>query len=261
MTHHSKLVQRISIVTASILSLGVVVPSTAMAAVTSPSQTTSAKESNFCSNFSSISGKTSGNINNLVDKSTAARSKQDKAITGNRSKESSKIQANRDKWDKQRVDGFSKLETRAKTDAEKSAVKAYESSVLQAIATRRAANDAARISFVSGVDAVIASHRTEVDNQISTFKAAVASAVSVAQSSCTATPTNGPAIRAKFVADTKAARESYKSARSSDAKVGDQVKQLAQTRNASFKTNDSTFDATTKSALDALKTAFHNKSI
>ena len=108
---------------------------------------------------------------------------------------------------------------------------------------------------------MINSRQATVQGQIATFKAVVTSAEDTAQASCTSTPTEGVAIRTTFRGALKAAREAYTASRKGDNGIGDQVKTLAQARDATFKANDTTFKTTIEAARQTLQAAFKNTSI
>ncbi len=243
----------------SLLTIGTVLAMTAVPTVSMAATTT--KESPFCTNLSSVSGKVTNNLTSLENKLTSARTDREQQITANRAKWDQEIKDNRAKWDQQRQDNFAKLEAKATTDDQKAAVKTYESTILSAVATRRQAYNTAREIFRSGVNAAIATRHNTIDSQVAAFNSSANAAVAKAQASCQATPNDGPAIRTKFQADLKAARETFQNARKDDDKVGDTVKQLAATRNASFKAANMAFEATAKIARDTLKAAFKNTSI
>ncbi|OVE78974.1 hypothetical protein BVY00_01580 [bacterium G20] len=238
-----------------VFSLTIFTPAMTLAAPATP------KESPFCTNLPNTISKVSTDISNLKSKMTAERSKLDQQIAAGRAKWDQEIKNSRAKWDQERQGYFLKLEAKATTDAQKSAVKTYEAAITAAVNIRRTANDAARTTYYAGVDSAISNQRATVDGQVATFTGSVNSAESTAQSSCAATPSSGPDIRTTFQAAMKSARESYTAARKSDGNIKDQVKQLAQTRDASFKSNDATFDASSKAARDALKAAFKSTNI
>ncbi len=223
-------------------------------------QTTTPKESPFCTNLSATVSKVNTNVTNLKAKITSSFAQRDSEIASNRAKWDQEIKDNRAKWDKVRQDNFTKLETKAQTDAQKAAVKTYESAITNAVTTRRAAYDAARVTYRGAEDGAIAAKRDKINGQIANFTNGVNGAISTAQASCAATPSNGPAIRDKFSADMKAAGDTYSQDRKNDD-IGSTLKQLAQTRNAAFAAADKTFDATAQAARDALKAAFKGASI
>ncbi|HVC35904.1 MAG TPA: hypothetical protein VNE40_00450 [Candidatus Dormibacteraeota bacterium] len=239
------------------LSIGLASLALAPAIVSAAAPTTNP----FCTNLSATVSRVNSNISNLENKMTTARSQQDQKLSANWAKWDQQIQANRAKWDGLRQADFAKLQAKAKTSTQQAAVQTYITAVLNAVSTRRAANDAARATYRSAVQTVIASQRTNIDSQVSTFTNAVNAAESTAQASCQATPSAGATIRVSFQTSMNNARQSFISDRKSDGTIGNQIKQLAQTRNASFKANNDAFLAAIKAAATVLKTAFGNQNI
>lgn len=224
-------------------------------AVTAPAQT--AKDSSvFCTNIGNNTAKITSGITAAKDKVSTARNERATQLTANRAKWDQDLSANRSKADQDRQSSFAKLEAKATTDAQKAAVKTYESTVADAVTKRRAANDAARTAFRNAVDTAIASQKATIDAQATIFSSAVSTAVTTAQAACIANPANGPAIRTTLQNSLKTAKDTYNAARKSDGNLGEQIKQLAATRNEAIKTADTTLQATVKAAREALKAAF-----
>lgn len=215
-------------------------------------------QSQFCANLPASADKITASVTSLKDKLATARQDQISTITTRRQKEDSEIQANRSKWDAQRQENFTKLEAKATTDSQKTAVLSYQSSLRDSISVRRLAYDAARTAYRSGVDNAISSKRTAIDSQANAFTSSINSAVAAARASCAANAeaANGPATRARFVADLKAARQTFETNRKDDAKLGNTVRQLAQTRNSAFRAANAAFESSAKTARETLKAAF-----
>jgi hypothetical protein len=217
------------------------------------------KESTFCTNLTTSISKVNTNIDNLKSKLVTSQATRNQAIVNDHTKWDQQLKDYRTKWDQQRQDNFTKLEARAKTVSQTSAIKIYETAILNAVNTRRSANDTARATYRSGVDNALLSQQNIVSGQAATFSASVINAEATAQKGCQATPTNGPSLRTSYQASMKSARETYTTARKADGNISSQIKQLATTRDASFQANDAVFKIAVSSARDALKVAFgHN---
>lgn len=223
-------------------------------AVTNSPQTP--RESSFCTNISAIVSKVNTSLTNLKNKMTDARNKQDQELATDRTNWDQEIQTNRSKADQLRQENFTELEAKAKTSTQLTAVKTYESAIMAALTARRMADDAARTTYRSGVDGVIAARRSAIDQQVTVYINAVDTAETTAQADCQATPDKGPSIRLTFQAALKSAREAYANDRKGDETIGSQVKQLAQTRDATFKADEATFLSSAQAARTTLKTVF-----
>ncbi len=214
------------------------------------------EESAFCTNLSSLTDKVTGNMTTLITKLDITRASRDQTIAANRTKWEQDIAASRTKWDAKRDMEFATLTAKAKTDAQKAAVKTYQADLTAAIATRRSANDAARNSYRQAVDAALASQRSTIDGEVSTFKSSIATAEAGARTGCQVMPGSGASLRANYQLTLKSARQSFSIARKADKTSADQVKALAATRDAAIKANDAAFAASAKTAADKLKAAF-----
>ena len=236
-----------------LMSLASAVPVTALSSATS-----AGGNSPFCTNLSTNSVTITKNVASLVDKLTTARSGQDTRVTDRRSAWDQELIANRAKWDATRQQNFTVLESKATTDAQKQAVKIYEASLLQGIATRRAANDGARGTFRSGVDALRDARRKAVDFQVSAFSSTVQDAIGTATASCAndSSTKNGVTVHETYAASLKAARSTFVAARAGDNKIATDVAELATARDASIKADDTAFEARAKTVLEAFRTSF-----
>lgn len=227
----------------------------ASAAATTP------KTSSFCTNLPNTISTVGTNISNLTGKLSSARTTREQQLAADQAKWNQEIVSSRANWDQKRQTMFTKLESRAKNATQTAAVKAYETTITNAVGVRRAANDQARTTYRSAVANTIAAKRSTIDTQLASFKGNVSSAESSAQASCQATPDQGPAIRATFQAALKSARQSYSADRKSDGTVGAQIKQLAQTRDASFHSNNAAYTVTAHAAQATLKSAFGSSKV
>lgn len=220
-----------------------------------------AKTSPFCNNLSTTTNGITTKISDLQGKVSQAWSTQDQKLASDAQSVDQKVAAARQKADSERSADFTKLEAKATTGTQKQAVQDYETAVNNAVATRRAAYDAARQTFRDGVKSAVDSRRSTVSGQASTFEDSVNSAIATAQASCSSDPGAGAAARTAFVSSLKTARQTFNGSRKDDTKIGQQVSQLAATRNAAFKAADQAFQNSLKTARQALVQAFGKKSI
>lgn len=245
-----------------IVAIALTVPASAgLAVVSSLTASATNNDSPFCTNLPNRVSQINSQLSNLQTKLTTAWSQRDQQITANDTKWDQALTAERAEWATNRQGQFTKLQAKATTDAQKAAVQAYITALTNAISTRESANDTARTTFRTAVHNLIANNRAAINAQVTAFVNATAAAESAAQASCQATPNQGPAIRTTFVAAMKSARQTFVNDRKADAGIGDQVKQLAQTRNITIKANDAAFQSAAKAAADTLKAAFKNASI
>jgi hypothetical protein len=255
MSRTSSLVRTSARLSVTAVAFGVLLsPSAAFAA-------TSTRESAFCTNLPTTITTVNNSIATLTGKLGTAFTNRTDTFTANRAQWDSELATKRAQWDQQRQTSFTKLEAKATTSAQKTAVQTYETTITNAVTTRRSANDAARDTFRTAALGVINGRQSTIEGQLATFKDAVTAAETTAQASCTSDPSQGVSNRTTFRDALKTAREAYTADRKSDSQVGDQIKTLAQTRDTTIKANDATFTATASAARQALKTAFGNQNV
>ena len=252
-------ISKTGVITASVISsVGLLLaPATTLAL---GARATTASTSAFCTNLPTKASDITAKLNDLTGKVTQAWSQQDQKLTADEAKVDQTVTADRARADAERAADFAKLEAKATTDSEKQAVTTYEATVKDAVSTRRAAYDAARQTFRDGVKSAITARQSTITGQMSTFQSSASSALATAEASCASNATNGATIRQTLVASLKSARQTFESQRQADATVGNQVSQLAATRNTAFQTADQTFKNSMTTARTALKQAFGNKS-
>jgi hypothetical protein len=170
-------------------------------------------------------------------------------------KQNDRLVAARTKQDEGRIEQYGKLEGRAKTDAQKAAVIAYESAINSAKATRRAAVDAAVSTFRTSLDSAIASRKSQVDASLNTFKTSVNAALEKAKADCTS-GVDMKTVRATLKSSLDAARTKLESDRKAIDKLGDVVSPLAKTRNAAVDAAVKNFKTAADAAKAALVAAF-----
>lgn len=210
----------------------------------------------LCNGLTNQANVTNGRITALNGKVSQAWSQQDQKLAAQFQKVDQKVADARKKADAARDKDFSKLEAKAKTTDQKQAVQTYEAAVHDAVNTRRAAYDAARQAFRTGVQNAIISRRDTITAQLTTFQDSVSSAFSTAEASCSGTSPDGRAIQQTLRANLRSARTTFQNDRKSDGTVGSQVKQLVATRQAAFKAADKVFQDSLAAARQTLQQAF-----
>ena len=228
---------------------------------TTKTSAVSPKTSSFCAELPNKLSATTARVTGLTDKVNQASTQQDQKMIAEYQKVDQDVANGRQKADTKRVTDFNKLEAKANTDAKKQAIAPYEVAVRNAVNLRRAAYDAARKAYRSGAQAAVTSHHTIVTAQLNTFQGSVNAAFSTATTSCAATANQGPTIHTALQTSLKSARETFRSSRKADTTVGSQIKQLAVTRQAAFKSADQIFKTSLTTARQALKQAFDKSSI
>lgn len=213
----------------------------------------------FCTALPAKATNITNSIDALTSKVTLAWSQQDQKLATDEQKVDQEVATDRQHADTERASDFTQLEAKATTSSEKQAVQTYETAVLSAVTTRRAAYDTARQTFRTGLKNAIDSRRSTVTSQLDAFKSAASDALNTAEADC-ASNESAAMIRQTLQGSLKTARETFQSDRKSDDTVGTQAQQLATTRDAAFKAADQAFQASLATARQTLKQAFGSSS-
>ncbi len=199
--------------------------------------------------LSSISSRVA-KVNADVTADAAKRLQQEQAFDA-------KMVTSRAHWDQVREQHFTKLTADAKTNEQKQAVAAFQSTVLAAVATRRLAVDHARDTFRAALVQDAVSRHSQVTLALNAFTTAVNAAVAQANANCA---TGDPAtVRSAFVAALKQARQNLEAAIKAIPKHGPVVEQAAKTRKQTIAQADQAFHQTVQAAVATLKTALGQK--
>lgn len=175
---------------------------------------------------------------------------EDRSMTGQQ-----ELEQKRQKWDAQREENFVKLREKAKTDTQKAAVEDYISSIKQAIAARRAANDLAISTFVTNVAALKNQAQSEATQYTLATSSAINDAVVKATTDCNAG--NDPqVVKATLKKTIDTIRKNAKNERQT-GKAKTQIELLAKQRRENIKTNNENFKVATQKAREALLEAFN----
>lgn len=142
------------------------------------------------------------------------------------------------------------LMAKADTDAERAAVTKFETTLNNAVETRRAAIDAAVKTFRTGVDNLVNGRFGTLDTNIAAFRAAMEDAIEKAKADCAVDKDPKP----EFQAAVKAARDNFKTAK--PELIKEEIKKLADARKVAVDAAVSAFKTTMKAAFEELKTAF-----
>lgn len=231
-----------------------------MAPVTGYALSVPVNTSPFCSTLGTKAANASGAITTLTNKVTTAWEQQDQKITSDEQAADQRVASVRASADATRGADYAKLQTKATTASEQTAVQTYITSVNAAVNTRRAAYDAARQVYRMGLTNAVASHRTTITAQVSTFTTATNTALGLAVAGCATSALGGPTLRTTLVASLSAARVAFQTDRKGDTTLTTQITQLAATRDAAFKAADTTFTTTVRAAAQQLQRAFGSTS-
>ena len=212
-------------------------------------------QSGFCARFSPASQTYGQGINRQIANLKARISRENTEAQAHENQFAQKLNQDRSAWAKNRQDIYSRLEARAKTDAEKQAVATFQTAIENAVSARESAVNAARTAFWQGLDQLISQHRTAIGQVLNNYLTAVQAAITKAQSSC-AGGASSSTVRQAFFAALRSARQARIQGMQSVDKIGPQVSALVHTRNEAVKQAVQTYENALKAAVAALKAVF-----
>jgi hypothetical protein len=248
----SKILSILAAGTILILSFGTTTYAVATNNATTTKETT-------CSRLDNVLDRLSSDVNTRVAKITTERQNNAAKLAANRSDWDNKIATARKNWDNTRNQYFAKLEAKATTDQQKTAVQTFETSVDAAVTVRRSAYDANRATYRSAVNTAITNNQSDIDQAIATLRSDYSAAVAKAQSSC-ASGTAYKDVAATLTADLQVARTKFKASRAANPNIAQTVKSLASAEKTADQTADQQFKASVNAAYAQLRTAF-NKAV
>ncbi len=150
------------------------------------------------------------------------------------------------KIDGKRLKNWNKMEHKAKTDDQKSAVAIYKVAILKAVTDRRTAIDIAVKVYRDNLATAISAHNADIAGTFMTFKASVAASVAKAKADCTAKVPN-QTVKDTFNKSIAGARKILQDSKKND-EGSSSLQALKQTRDNAIKLAETNFKTATEKA-------------
>lgn len=230
-------------------------------AIANKTQTTETAGSGaFCKNLTDKTSQLTTKIDSLSAKLSEAWDSQSKKSISQFQQVDEKVDSGRSKADETRTSNFKKLEAKASSEKEKSAVQAYELAVNSAVTIRRTSYDNSRKEFRTNLQHVFGNHKNTTTAQLGSYKASINNAIADAKNGCMSDSASSMTeTRTNFRAAMKNAQESFRNSRLGDDGLKSDVNNLISTRNDTFKAADRVFKDSMDLAKKDLITAFGAK--
>lgn len=217
-------------------------------------RSTTSEPANFCDRITNVREDVSSKLNGL--ESDRAKSRTDilaklKDRKGDREDDVEKM---RDDAKQKFEDAIKKIEAEATTDAQIAALAEFKASVKVSQDTRKLAVDAAVKTFRSGVESLVGKRSDAIKAAAATLKSSILAAVAKAKADCVSG--DPVTVRATLMASIQASLVDFRTVSQAVDKIGQQIKDLAATRNASIKAANQAFKASVEQARKTLKAAF-----
>lgn len=252
---------RLFIFVALLTASSFIVLSPDVSAITSRNQTPeSAATGAFCTNLSSKTNQVITKIDSLSAKLSEAWSLQSKKSLSQFQQVDEKVKSSRSKADEARSGNFKKLEEKASSEKEKTAVQAYKLAVNSAIDVRRTAYDDARSQFRANLQSMINSRKNITTSELDAYKISINNAIVDAKNGCMSDSVSSALeVRKAFQDTMKNAQIVYRNSRLNDDKVKADVSSLVAVRNDTYKAADQIFKDSMDMARKDLISAFGPK--
>lgn len=202
---------------------------------TAGAQDSSAQESALCT---SLSQRNSARIAALQNTKSAFETAKQRKLTDRssaRSQLDQQIIESRLAADEARANSFELFLEKQSEQGHTDAATAYKTAVESAVATRRAAFDAARAEFRKAADIFFFDYTGEARQRIDSFESSSGSAFAAASTACKRSRPNLSIARSEFVESLKTAKSDYEVYRQTRREYATAIKALIQTRNDAYK--------------------------
>jgi len=209
---------------------------------------------NLCSRISALATKVDQRIANRQSNLDGKRNQISLRLQKIQDQRASQLAAKREKWDNARAVHYEKLESRARTDAQKQALTQFKQEVDAAIAARRTAVDLALANFEQGISEALISRRSSSDAVLNEFRNSIRAAFGQTESNC-ASDKQFSEIRESLRSGLQAAKDGLSSDVQSIDKLGAQVSELVKARNEAIQQAVQDFKAKMETARDNFKAA------
>jgi hypothetical protein len=192
-----------------------------------------------------------GRVSESTQMFDARRLEGIKRIAERREKINENLTQVREKWDENYEERFALISERASTEEQKTAVEEFQTTIRDALLARRTTVDEAMKAFREGVDVIVSEKETENESLKAELKAKTEEAFNQAKADCEAGVEPRIAM-AKLMESFRNTKTS--SLRTGDSSgIGDEIKNLSQTRNEAVKMAQEKFKATLDEAVLKLK--------
>jgi hypothetical protein len=209
----------------------------------------------FCNNIDIIKNRFDQSAENVYKNLKERRDKRIENLRGYQAKRDTEITTDRNRHNQERERGYQKLEGLADTDEERAAVATFEKTLDAAVTTNRTAIDTAIKTSRDGLDQAIANHTNGAEKAAQDFRSKTDAAFKQAASDCTKN-VSLDTIRQHLKSVLTEARKTFVATIEDIAAFRSIQEDLRNTRNASLKSAEETFEKTADQARADLKKAF-----
>jgi len=209
----------------------------------------------MCENIASQADKITARVEDREVRYEERRTERLEKMETRRIERDETLDEHREEADESREEYYGNLENRAQTDEQEAAINEFIKTIEAAVDERRVTVDTIISEFRDGVDQAVSDHKTALDGLIDILNEDIKMAAETAKTACK----NGDdpkEVRQAMREDMKAARDTYKEAKSEITKVGTGVSALAEVKRSEIDEAMNTFREVAETARETLQKAF-----
>jgi hypothetical protein len=206
----------------------------------SSAEETAPKEQGFCNRVTTLQSKLADQIINAEKKLALNEESKSATVLKKEGDADVKRAEGRAKAEGTRALKWDKMISKAKTQAQKTAVEAYKKAIADAVSVRQASVDASVKVYREGLATLMTTQNTTATTAIATFKASIEGALAKAKTDCASGVENKTvsSVFNKTVSDARATLNTSRKTKNSEA-----FKTLKKTRDDAFKKAETDFKA------------------
>lgn len=208
----------------------------------------------ICSRTNELNSKVENSLSNKQQDIEKHRKQQSKKIQANYEDKTAQISSLRSQWDKNRRIHYEKLNEKASTQEQESAIEEFKNTIESAVAKRRALFDRATHDYRNSIDFAINNKQNGVDEIVSTYKSNINRAQEQLSKDCQESKSDAE-IRSNFNQSMQEAKSMIANNTKGVDQIALQVNQAKQSRLDAIEQAISEFKSTLESAKEKLRIA------
>jgi hypothetical protein len=227
-------------------------PQATFATTTLPVLDDAVKAENFCKKFDSLDAKFSSSFG---AHSGSLKEKEDGRVAQlkeSRNGRDVKMDEKRNDWDLKDDEYYSKLESRAKNEAQLKAVATFRTAITKAVNDRRVATDAALAVYRKGVDQLLISRRTAIETLVKNYETGMKALFAKAKADCTA-GVDGKKVRTNLKDGVGQVKNTFKTNRQTIEALNEKISPILAEKKQALIRADANFKAAVKRAQAELR--------
>jgi len=213
------------------------------------------KTEKTCAMISNQAEQIQNRLTERITKLTQKRTETQASIDERVAQRTTKRTERRAKWEQTKTANWEKLQSKAQTDEQKTAVAKFIQTMQTAVKDKNDAIDAILTQLRAEIQTQNNERKSEIDSQIDSYKNAVASITSQVKADCSAGK-DAKEIREYYRTEMKQARETFQNRERNREEFNAEIKTLKDAKKTEMQKILETFKKTVEDAKTELRSAF-----